>query len=143
MSNSIPVKLMKLSLISLSLYFLSIAIAHMTAFKVPLLFVYFNVPSNTYQDNIIAFLAFGWAVFFFTIAIDPLANLRFIKSILIAAAGAVAGLSYINLSTDFTALAPGIEVWPFWAQTLILLLISIWLLILLVTINRQSRNAKF
>ncbi len=138
MTNAMPERLMKLSLFALSFYFLAIALAHITGTKIPLLFVYFNVPSNAYQDNIISFLAFGWAVFFFTIARDPLANRQFIGAILIAAAAAVAGLSYINITTDFAALAPGIKIWPFWAQTALLAIISLWLLVLYQATKDQS-----
>lgn len=138
MTNVLSVRLMKLSLFALAFYFLMIALAHITGIKIPLLFVYFNVPSNVYQDNIISFLAFGWAVFFFTTARDPVANIEFIRAILIAAAGAVAGLSYINITTDFTTLAPGIVQWPFWAQTALLLGIAMWLFFLSRAIKRKS-----
>jgi len=138
MADMIQVRLMKLSLYGLAIYFLAIALAHITGLKIPLLFVYFNVPSNAYQNNIISFLAFGWAVFFFTTARDPVANRPFIRAILIAAAGAVAGLSYINVTTDFAAFAPGIEIWPFWAQTGILATISIWLFFLYLAIKQQQ-----
>ena len=130
MENNMTVRLMKLSLGGLALYFLLIALAHISSTKIPLLFVYFNVPSHAYQDNIIAFMAFGWAVFFFTASHDPQGNLPLVRAILIAAAGALAVLSYTNLTTDFAALAPDIPIWPFWAQTAVLATISAWLLVL-------------
>ena len=130
MDKNIALRLMKLSLSSLALYFLLIALAHITSTKVPLLFVYFNVPSHAYQDNIIAFMAFGWAVFFFTASRDPQGNLPLVRGVLIAAAGALAILSYTNLTTDFATLAPQAPIWPFWAQTAVLAAISAWLLVL-------------
>ncbi len=136
MDKNFAVRLMKLSLSSLALYFLLIALAHITSTKIPLLFVYYNVPSHAYQDNIIAFMAFGWAVFFFTASRDPFANLPLVRGVLMAAAGALAVLSYTNLTTDFAALAPAIPIWPFWAQTAVLAVISVWLLIL----YRKIRN---
>ena len=138
MTTNLPARLMQWSLFALTLYFLLIALAHVTGTKLPLLFVYFNVPSTAYQDNIIAFLAFGWAVFVVTAARDPLANLSLVRALLVAAGGAVAGLSYINLTTDFAALAPGIAIWPFWAQTGVLAVILIWLSGLYVAIRPKA-----
>ena len=39
-------------------YFTAIALAHTVGAKVPGLFIYFSAPSYSYQDYIIAFLAF-------------------------------------------------------------------------------------
>lgn len=130
-------RLMKWSLTLLSLYFCLIALAHLTATKVPLLFVFYNVPSYAYQDNIIAFMAFGWGVYVFTAARDPLANLPLIRAILIAAVGAVCVLSYINLTTDFASLDPQITVLPFWLQTALLAVITIWLMVLFRAIQAK------
>ena len=134
-------RLMKWTLTFLGFYFFLITLAHLTAFKIPLLFVYYNVPSNAYQDNIIAFMAFGWAVFFFTAARDPRSNLRLIGAILIAAFGAVCVLSYTNLSTDFASLDPQISVTPFWYQTALLAGLSIWLAVLLRAMRQTSDDA--
>ncbi len=130
MTQAVSERLLKLSLLALSAYFTLIALAHITSTKVPLLFVYFNVPSHAYQDNIISFLAFGWAVFIFSAARNPLASLGTIRALIIAAIGAVAGLSYTNATTDFDQLAPGIAVWPFWAQTAAIGVIGLWILVL-------------
>ena len=138
MTRPLPARLMQWSLLALAAYFLLIAAAHVTGTKLPLLFVYFNVPSTAYQDNIIAFLAFGWAMFFFTAARDPATNRPLIRALLLAAGGAVAGLSHINLTTDFAALAPNIAIWPFWAQTGILAGILIWLSGLYVAIRPKT-----
>lgn len=91
------------------LYFLAVAAAHMLGTKVPLLFVYFNVPSYGYQDKIISFLSFGWAVFMLAAAFDPMKNHITVKAILIAGIGAIFGLNVINSSTDFHALSPAIN----------------------------------
>ena len=92
-----------------ALYFLAIAAAHMLGTKVPLLFVYFNVPSYGYQDKIISFLSFVWSVFFFAASLDPTNNRYAVKAILIAGIGAISGLHVINMSTDFHALSPHIN----------------------------------
>ena len=33
-------------------------------FKIPMLFVFYNIPSERYQDLIISFLSFGWSMLF-------------------------------------------------------------------------------
>jgi hypothetical protein len=92
-----------------ALYFLALAMVHMLGIKVPVLFVYYNVPSYGYQDKIIAFLAFGWSLFLFTTSRDPLSNRSQVKAILVAGIGAVSGLTVINQITDFEKLSPGID----------------------------------
>jgi hypothetical protein len=99
-------------------YFLAISIVHMLRIKVPLLFIYYNVPSYGYQDRIISFLSFGWSVFLFTASRDPLKNRGTVKAILIAGLGAVFGLTVINSVTDFRALSPEINPSVFGMETL-------------------------
>ena len=88
-----------------SIYFFGVSVAHLFSLKIPGLFIYFNVPSYAYQDKIISFLAFGWAISLFVGFINPLANKGIIKSFIIAGLGAIIGLSIINLSADFNELA--------------------------------------
>ncbi len=92
-----------------AVYFLGVAAAHMLRIKVPLLFVYFSVPSYGYQDRIISFLAFGWSVFLFSTSLDPVKNRDAVRAILIAGVGAIFGLHVINAVTDFHALSPDIH----------------------------------
>ena len=92
-----------------AIYFLAVSSAHMLEIKVPLLFVYYNLPSHAYQDRIISFLSFGWAVFLFTASLDPEKNRDLVKAILIAGVGAIFGLHVINTLTDFRALSPDID----------------------------------
>lgn len=103
-----------------SIYFFSIAIAHMFSLKIPGLFVYFNVPSYSYQDKIISFLAFGWAISLFVGFLNPVTNKGIVKSFIVAGIGAIIGLSIINLSVDFSYLAKNIDKNIFWAETIIL-----------------------
>lgn len=100
----------------------------MLGVKVPLLFVYFNVPSYAYQDRIISFLAFGWSAFLFTASRDPVKNVALVKAILLAGVGAIVSLSIINTTTDFKALSPEINVTVFWMETAVLLLYVSWLI---------------
>jgi hypothetical protein len=101
--------ILKWLLLAGAIYFLAIAIVHMLRIKIPLLFVYYDVPSYGYQDRIISFLSFGWAVFLFTASLDPTKNRDAVKAILIAGFVAVFGLNVINHITDFHALSPDIH----------------------------------
>ncbi len=138
MKTETATRLMQWSLRGLALYFILIALAHISGTKVPLLFVYFDVPSNIYQDNIISFLAFGWSAFLFTMARNPLANLAFVRVFLLGVVGALAGLSYTNMTTNFSNFAPELEVWPYWAQTGMLAVIGLWVLWLYIALKRNS-----
>lgn len=54
-----------------AVYFMAVAIAHQMGTKLPMLFVFYNVPSERYQDLIVSFLSFGWAMLFWIGFIDP------------------------------------------------------------------------
>ncbi len=100
---------LKWLLLAGAVYFLGISIVHMLRIKIPLLFVYFSVPSYGYQDRIISFLAFGWSVFLFTASLDPAKNRDAVRAVLIAGIGAIFGLHVINVVTDFRALSPDVN----------------------------------
>ena len=108
--------------------------------KVPLLFVYFNVPSYGYQDKIISFLSFGWAVFMLAAAFDPMKNHLAVKAILIAGIGAIFGLNVINSSTDFHALSPDINSSVFQIETLGLSVYVAALIFFYFLSTRQDTN---
>ena len=116
MSKSVTT--LKWLLLAGATYFLAISIVHMLRIKVPLLFIYYNVPSYGYQDRIISFLSFGWSVFLFTASRDPVKNRGAVKAILIAGLGAIFGLTVINSVTDFRALSPEIDPSVFGMETL-------------------------
>ncbi len=116
MSKSVT--MLKWLLLMGAVYFLAVALAHMLRIKIPLLFVYFDVPSYGYQDRIISFLSFGWSVFLFTASRDPVKNRGAVKAILIAGLGAIFGLTVINSVTDFRALSPEINPSVFQMETL-------------------------
>ncbi len=101
--------MLKWLLLAGAVYFLGISIAHMLRIKVPLLFLYFSLPSYGYQDRIISFLAFGWSIFLFSASLDPVKNRDAVKAILIAGIGAIFGLHVINAVTDFSSLAPDVH----------------------------------
>jgi hypothetical protein len=56
--------ILKWLLLAGAIYFLLVALAHQLQFKIPGLYIYWDVPSFAYQDIIISALAFGWAAFF-------------------------------------------------------------------------------
>jgi hypothetical protein len=114
------VAILKLLLLAGAVYFSAVAIVHMFGIRIPMLFVYYNVPSYGYQDRIISFLAFGWSVFLFTASIDPMRNSMVVKAILLAGLAAVLGLNVINRITDFQALSPDIDPAVFRVETLAL-----------------------
>jgi O-antigen ligase len=103
-----------------AVYFLAIAIVHMLRIKIPLLFVYYDVPSYGYQDRIISFLSFGWSVFLFTASVNPAKNREAVKAVLIAGFTGILGLNVINSTTDFHTLAPGIDPAVFKREVLVL-----------------------
>jgi hypothetical protein len=100
-----------------AIYFLGISIVHTFGIKVPLLYIYFTVPSYAYQDRIISFLALGWSVFLFTAFIDPVKNRDLVRAVHVAGVIAIIGLSVINSTTDFHALSPKIQPASFWKET--------------------------
>lgn len=114
--NNNSVKVLKYSLLAGAVYFFCISIAHVLGVKVPGLFIYYNIPSHQYQDSIISFLAFGWAAFFYTASQYP----RAVKPVLLSSIVALSGLVYINLSTDFSAIAGAVSTLPFWFQVSLL-----------------------
>ncbi len=99
-------------------YFFLVATFHMIGIKIPPLFIYYNVPSYTYQDKIISFMAFGWSVFLFTAFLNPIKNKMLIQAILVAGVGAIIGLEIINTYTDFESISNPINSTIFRLETL-------------------------
>ena len=112
--------ILKWLLLGGAVYFLTVAIAHMVRIKIPMLFVYYNVPSYGYQDRIISFLSFGWAIFLFVASVDPARNRAIVRAIVIAGLAAVFGLNVINHVTDFHAMSPDINPSVFQKEVLVL-----------------------
>jgi hypothetical protein len=121
-------------------YFLAVAIVHMLRIKIPMLFVYYNVPSYGYQDSIISFLSFGWSLFIFTASIDPTKNRDFVKAILIAGLVAIFGLNVINQITDFHAMSPDIHPGVFRKEVLALSAYEAMLIIFYFLAKRKKEN---
>lgn len=133
-----PRKILQWLLITGSVYFFLVSVVHMAGIKIPVFFIYFNVPSYGYQDKIISFLAFGWSMFLFSGAVNVKNGLLdSIKYILLAGAAGIIGLSFINISTDFKQLSQEINVSFFWLETAGLFIYLAWLLVFYIKAKRE------
>ena len=94
-------------------YFCCMSLAHFIGTKVPLLFIYFDVPSNHYQDMIISFCAFTYAVLFFA----AFRHHEVVPAVLVALGGTVVGLSAVNLSPALSGMINGKPKTVSWLQT--------------------------
>lgn len=117
--------ILKYSFLTCTIYFICMAIAHFFSIKLPILFVYYDVPFYAYQDKIISFCVVTYAILFFGafrhIAIAPYAILSLV--------GTVLGLSLINFSSDLSAVLKGNGTLVYWLQTGMIGFILIWLVI--------------
>ncbi len=111
-------KVLKFLLTGGAVYFLAIAVAHFGGWKIPALYVYYNVPSTHYQDVAISFLAFGWSAIFWAAS----RNLSICWAPVLISFVGWCGLAWINLTTDFSALMPEPTVGKYWLQTWVLFL---------------------
>lgn len=105
--------LLKIALYAGVAYFCCMSAAHFIGFKVPLLFIYYDVPSNHYQDMIISFCAFTYAALFFTAARHRAA----VPGALVALGGTVLGLSAVNASPALAGMLNGAPTTAYWIQT--------------------------
>jgi hypothetical protein len=139
-AKSIDVKILEWSLRAGALYFACVALAHTIGFKAPGLFIYFNVPSHPYQDQIIGVLAFGWAAFFYAASIEPVRQPAPVRALLLASAVAIAGFGRINALTDFDSFSPNITAPVFWAQLAVLLCYLVWLVIFVIRARCRAQR---
>ena len=138
-------KLLSWSLLGGAIYFFLITIAHIFGIKIPLLFIYFNVPSYIYQDMIIAFLSFGFGMFLYAgYASVKLNQILIVKYIIIAGFGTVLGLTNINAFTDFNffenEFSLTISVSHFWIQFVAVVLYVLWISILYLSANHSDKT---
>ena len=130
-----PHTLLRWSLFGGAIYFFFVAAAHLFGLKIPILFIYFNVPSYIYQDIVISFLAFGWGMFllagYSSVKSNELITTRYI---IIAGFAAVIGLIGINSLADFEIFENEFQLVIkksyFWGESLLLLAYVVWLLLL-------------
>jgi hypothetical protein len=127
-------KILKYSLLSGVVYFCCMSVAHFLGVKIPLLFIYYNVPSHHYQDVIISFCAFGWATFFYSAS----KNRSIVPPLLVAMCVVLLGLSTINASSELKSLIEGATITPYWIQTFSLGLYTIWLAVFYFKSNKTG-----
>jgi hypothetical protein len=130
--KSIDATILEWSLRAGALYFACVALAHTIGFKAPGLFVYFNVSSHPYQDQLIGVLAFGWTALFYVASIDPVDHPTPVRALLLVSAAAILGLSRINALTDFGNFSPNITTQVFWAQVAVLFWYLVWLVVFFI-----------
>ena len=129
---------LKWSLLAIAGYFLAVAGAHFFEIKVPLLYVYYELPSTLYQDKIISFMAFGWSMFFVAGYSSVKRNsLRSVRYMVLAGINAVIGLSSINLLTDFKEY-PEAHRWIYWGEVIILAVAVVWIAVLYKLVKQQQ-----
>ena len=138
-------KLLSWSLLGGAIYFFLISLAHLFGVKIPILFIYFNVPSYIYQDNIIAFLSFGFGMFLYAGHASVKRNeLLITKYIVIAGLGIVVGLININLFTDFlffeNEFSITIKLSHFWSETWIVIIYVAWLALLYLSVVNSEKG---
>lgn len=119
----------KLSLLVGSFYFLFVSVAHLSGLKIPGLYIYFQIPSYTFQDNIVAFFSLGWSIFFYTAFTDTIKNIALVKAILIAGAAAIIILCLINIKTNFQLLNNYVDIKIIWLETFMLFIYWLWLVV--------------
>jgi len=120
------------------LYFIAMSAAHWQQFKVPLLYIYFDVRSTGYQDKIISFCAATYAITFLQAARDPEGSSGL--TAIFALAAAVVGLSGVNLSSDLRSEIGEVKsTAPYWIQTA---LIGGLVAVLSVLYRSASSNTK-
>ena len=125
MLASLQDTILKWLLLAGALYFLAVAVVHSAGLKVPGLFVYYNVPSYSYQDRIISCLAFGWSSLFYLAGRQPRRDLLLL--ILTIGLVAILALAANTIFTDFYQLSPLIHKGPF--LIINLLLFIYWVLL--------------
>ena len=137
-------KLLSWSLLGGAVYFFLITFAHVFGIKIPILFIYFNVPSYIYQDMIIAFLSFGFGMFLYAGFASVKRNqVLIVKYIIIAGFGAVLGLININAFTDFSFFENEfsiiIRVSHFWSESVIVFIYIVWISILYISATHSDK----
>lgn len=96
-------------------YFICMAIAHFFVIKVPILFVYYDTPFYAYQDKIISFAVCAYIALFYSASKHRDVALTAI----IVLALTVAGLSAVNLSSEFAKILTAEQsTLPYWLQTI-------------------------
>ena len=111
--TNIPDKTYRALLLICAVYFVAVSLAHQLGYKMPMLFIFYDVPTERYQDLIISFLSLGWAALFGIGFFDRGLETRIQVPILICGAMAICGLfrarmeihAHQEIDYEITALA--------------------------------------
>ena len=112
------------SLLAGAAYFVCMALAHYFSFKVPVLFVYYDVPFYAYQDRIISFAVVAYVCLFYSAASHRVV----VPAALLTLATTVVGLGALNVSTALGQVLAGRTTGAYWAQTAMIAGYLAWLL---------------
>ena len=128
---------LKWSLMSIAVYFLAVSGAHFFDIKIPMLYVYYDLPSTLYQDKIISLTTFGWSMFFVGgYSSVKRGSLRSVRYMVIAGIYAVLMFGFINLSTDFKQYS-NVHIWIYWGETAALAAAVGWIATLYWILKQQ------
>jgi hypothetical protein len=104
---------LRLALLAGVAYFCAMALAHFFGLKLPLLFVYYDVPFHAYQDKIISFAVVAYACLFYSAAQQR----SVVPAALVALGITVAGLAAVNGSDALRAVLGDRPTTAYWLQT--------------------------
>ena len=116
-------------------YFVCMSIAHFFGIKVPVLFIYYDVPFYEYQDMIISFCVVTYAILFFAAfqnrALAPHAIFSLLATIL--------GLSSINASNALSTVLNGGSTLAYWIQTGMIGVFLVWLIVFYILSKKSDQ----
>jgi len=87
-----PKKVFRVIVFVCAFYFMMVAIAHQTGIRVPLLYIFYNIPSERFLELIISFLSLGWAILYMIGFQDNELNPKIQIPILFSGIAAICGL---------------------------------------------------
>ena len=135
--------ILQYSLLAGSVYFFSISIAHFFEFKIPVVFIYYDVTSYEYQNKIISALAFGWAAFFYLgFCLCKINLFRLTGFPIFSGLFAIIVLSWVNFSgaTELKSLNGGGSLFPYWISTTLLFVYWIWVFSFYLISNSKKND---
>lgn len=118
--------LLRYSLLAGCVYFILMSLAHFFGLKVPVLFIYYDVPYYAYQDMIISFAVLAYVGLFY-LASKSREN---VLVALIVLGFTLAGLCLVNMSAELKLLTLMQSRDLYWIQTAVLGVYWLYLVIL-------------
>ncbi len=128
--------ILKYSFLFCTIYFICMAIAHFFSIKLPILFVYYDIPFHAYQDKIISFCVITYAIFFF----GAYQNRVFAPYAIFSLLTTVLGLSLVNLSSDLKSVLNEGTTTMYWLQTGMFASILLWLVVFYLRAKKSDTN---